>query len=164
MIHAKSGFTLIECLIYCALLGMLSIVVAQFFIGNYKQVKAYTKNSEQLIMINAAYDLLRSDVQLASILIRDWQVIEKGFICRSHNQCIGWQCKEDRLYRVTGIFDFNLHQWQDPTSALMAIGIQEFNVDLLKKESRILGVDISIQSGNCRLLQAKVPLLAGMVQ
>ena len=107
------AFTIIETVVYLALLTILLSVLSRVSFGIRQYALFITNNTERLIQRTVATDLIRRDIQAASInenerdderlVFVQYTIDKKGKIGHC---CVGYECKNGILWRYHGDYDF----------------------------------------------------------
>ena len=140
----RGGFSLTECMVYCCIMMFLSFFATEFFAKNYLQLASYTKRSNKLMSLYAAQDLWHHDIQQASDTITDWVQKPNELICKTIEADIGWHFHDNKLYRITGDYDFRHEHWNKKSKALVSNHVEHFNYWIEKKNNQVISVQSSI--------------------
>jgi len=121
------GFSLIECMVYCSILMILSVMTFTFIARITTTISQSNSRMQQALWLEAAHELLRADIQQASCNVNEWCVQEKNqFVCKGAQEWYGWRLKGENLYRMKGIYDCNAQQWLEKSESLVARHVQLF--------------------------------------
>jgi type II secretory pathway pseudopilin PulG len=133
MIMVKKGFSLIESLIYCCIMAILGVLVAQFFVKQSRFYMYMRMSQQRIMMLYAAQDLLVQDLQRADSSAEQWDTrYEHLLICGMGIDSYGWILKNTKLYRITGQYNFNTHSWHNKSTTLVADHITHFGYALVR--------------------------------
>lgn len=107
----RPGFSLIETLIYISLSSLFLVLLFQFSNDCYKRYKLNYKN---YLVSCAALDLISRDLKKINTIKK----VENNLIIFSTNaKDISWTIKNNKLYRIEGIFVNN--NWTDKIESLV---------------------------------------------
>ena len=113
------GFSLIECIVYCFLVSILSLLIFKFFIIHSSFFIETTHKQQQTVSLHALIDLLIRDIQLAHTLqIQSASGVQK-FVLESITSIV-WYLDNGRLYRAI-----------DKSTAVLAKDVKEFSINFL---------------------------------
>lgn len=157
MKHAP-GFSLIECLIYCALLAMISMLVFGYFTRQSYALGTFIAASEHSMEWSGALQILAADIVQADSSVAYWHISREEFIWRMRDCCVAWRWHENNLYRTKGVYDFTRQKWERKSSALIARHITAFAIQTQVKNGSITTVAISAES-NWHRYNREVPLM-----
>jgi hypothetical protein len=95
----------------------------------------------------AMHDLIVRDCEAASCALQDWHVHEQ-LVCKIQSECVGWECKKGKLYRIMGSYDFKRKEWQKKSQALIAQNVTLFDYQLHNNDQIAFAVSLRIAIGN----------------
>lgn len=145
MIRYAKGFSLIECLVYCVIASILSIMVFTFFNQTITKIHIFSVQEQEIVGQWSAQQLLRKDIQMANSQLSDWDILEKAFVCKIGTRCVGWQLKNGSLYRFKGDYDFLSHQWQKKSTALVIRNLHDFALAIQQNQRLIEAITYTLQ-------------------
>lgn len=155
------GFSLIECLIYAAIMGILSVLVFSSFNRTVLGMFNYSQKQHIIMAQSTVEHLLHNDIQKASADASHWKIDESWLICRQAHECIGWHTKNSSLYRCKGIYNFTTNQWSKIKNALIASDVRHFSAHVNAASGRILSAGYIFQIEDGRYCKT-VPLINGI--
>lgn len=136
----RHAFTIIEVLVYLALVIILFTILTHIVVGVRQSAVFVITNSERLIQRTISRDLIRRDVQAASINKDEWDkrhfvfiqytVDKKGKIGR---HSVGYECKDGILWRYHGHYDFDKHAWIKRVKSVVCKNVKTFE-EIWQKE------------------------------
>lgn len=122
----RRGFTLVQLLVYLALLTGLSLMVFGFAARTYRFILERTSLHQFKIRMAMAGDLVRRDLMLASFLPADWDVVHATFkqVTMTSDgalaeRWVGYQVDEKGLKRIDGIYNSGTQTWTEHSAALI---------------------------------------------
>lgn len=88
--------------------------------------------------VYATHDLLVRDICCASCESQLWvNMSPNSFVCRSNTATIGWELKKDKLYRISGSYNYLTKDWANKSWALVAQGVEQLSVTLAKTDNEV---------------------------
>ena len=96
----RNGFSLIETLIYIALLALLCLVAFSWVSKSAHSVSKITQTSKQLMMAQAILMRLAADVQMADAARAQWNVTDQELRLYHAKTPIIWRTDKNKLYRI----------------------------------------------------------------
>lgn len=130
----RSGFLLVEFLIYLALLSLLSLLLMNITVSTVFNDKRKLPTAALLSLLNS-FDLVAADIKKAPTLLSQWKKItEQELIWSSENEDIGWRLKKNILIRKHGVFDKYENHWIRYTKSVASAGIKALHFDIEKKQ------------------------------
>lgn len=148
MIHQK-GFSLVETVVYCAIMSILSLLVFQFMIRSYDHMRSVIISGKQIMAMQSIERRLVNDIQSAIADANKWDSSQKNsFVCQNCQESIGWELIEGNMYRISGVYDFTLHRWRSKSRALVGTQIDHFLYTLLFNAGLVIGVKYVLERGN----------------
>lgn len=148
---AREGFSLIECMIYCAIASYLSIMAFAFFNRTLGGVQLFSFQQQEMVSQWSIQQLLRKDIQMASADPNYWKLSSSSMVCRVDATCIGWYAQNGNLYRTKGNYDFSAGQWLKKSTALVAKGVNHFNLEIHQAQTSIEAVSYKLKMGKLNL-------------
>ncbi len=161
MINKNAGFSLIECLIYCAIACFLSMMAFTFFNRTFTSAMTFSRNQQEIVSAWSAQHLLRKDLQAALGSSLVWNE-SAGLVCKISQECVGWQMRNGMLYRIKGDYNFSTREWVKRSSALIAQKVTQFDVVIPNNPQNIEAVSYTIGIGKT-IWHQKVFLLQKVV-
>jgi hypothetical protein len=122
----------------------LSFFATEFFAKNYLQLASYINRSNKLMSLYAAQDLWNHDIKHASDMSNDWVQRPHELICKTIEADIGWHFHNNKLYRITGDYDFKYEHWNKKSNALVSNHVDHFDYWIEKKNNRVISVQSTI--------------------
>lgn len=148
---SAKGFSLIECLIYCAVASCLSVMAFAFFNRTITGVHLFANRQHEILGHWSAQQLLRKDIQMASAQAADWHIKNSVLICKVNGECIEWQLNNNNLYRSKGNYNFRSHQWEKKNTALVAKGVTYFEIVSAMNHQFITSISYDLAIGKITL-------------
>lgn len=108
------------------------------------QLTSYIKKNNKLVSLYAAQDVLAHDIMLADDDEMHWIEKTNELICKTIQADIGWHFKNNRLYRISGEYDFKCQTWNRKNTALIATHVNAFNYWLERKNKHVVSVQSNI--------------------
>ncbi len=149
--------TLLEIMLYCALLSMLILYVFRFYtmVHNFviQEGAAYDVVCRQAIAI----DLMRREILSASSKPAEWDdkknVFKKTYLDVKGNWTsisVGYTILKNRLYRIEGNYNFVQSLWVQKRSCCIGAGFEKIDWQLLRNEltNSIRGITVSYKCKN----------------
>lgn len=138
MNYVKKGFSLIECMVYLSLLTVLVPMVfvwlSSFSSSALKQNQLHT-----VIDLYLARDFIVQDIQKGSADIRQWKLTRTNYlIWNMGNDDIGWELRDNKLYRYSGQYDQKKDQWNVKSKSVIAQGITRFSTEIKQVTTGII--------------------------
>lgn len=148
MVHHK-GFSLIECLVYVLIVGLLANMLFMWVVRIQQTVYQQAKDQTVTVGIYSAQDLMARDLSMAPSAMSDWKVMS-GTQLIWHGPTIdtGWALEDGKLYRYEGHYSLENHSWSARAKSLVSDQIATCNFALVKqeKEKRIMAVTIVLNN------------------
>jgi len=126
----KQGFSLVEFLIYLTVSAMLMAGVFRFFNSAQSSFAHIKESSFIMNSMHNVSDMLRHDLMSAACQRESWHIAATEFVCQSAVQSVGWHTKNNRLYRVTGKYDFVGKRWQEKRKTIVAQQVKNFSIQI----------------------------------
>jgi len=150
----RSAFTLIELVVYMALLSVFSLMVFGFLSWAHQLLSKRVSLLTSGVSVAAALDVVRRDLMSGSANPTLWHgkacVMTKEFLDQRGSPtsvCVGWDLEKGRLRRIEGLYDFTHNRWGQRTFSTVAKGFKSFAMRpiLSKDRSRIVSVLIDYE-------------------
>lgn len=133
----SSGFSLIETLIYTALLAGLCIVAFSWVSNGMQSFAKINKKSEQVMLAQAILFRLAQDVQMADPMQTRWHCQDGQLSLYHINAHITWAKEKDKLYRI-----------QNKSKTLVGTQVEQFTHKLIKNGAHIKGIECTLAFGD----------------
>jgi prepilin-type N-terminal cleavage/methylation domain-containing protein len=137
----KKGFTLIECMVYAAVLSLFMVMVQRFFFNSYKSLITCTSKIKIINAISSARVLLARDLADSAGNQIDQPKINHYYWHNQQAHAIAWKIKDGFLRR---------YQWspgkQKPSSALIAQNISSLSITPVLHNAQLVGYEYTIKS------------------
>ncbi len=124
--NARRAFTLIELMIYLALLATLSLFVFSFSARTYRFIIDGTRAQQVFVRSVVTGDLIRRDLQIASPWPADWCVTKNIFKQLTMNASgnpielwVGYEVDDKGLKRREGVYCPTTGTWSECSVALV---------------------------------------------
>jgi type II secretory pathway pseudopilin PulG len=153
------GFTLIECLVYCAIASCLSMMIFTFFNRTVTGIRQFSAHQHDMVAQWSAQQLLHKDIQTANNEAINWDISASLFVCKIGTDSIGWHSDNHKLYRTKGIYDFIARRWLKKSVSLVAQNIERFDCAADQNQTIIEGVSYHLCLGTYQL-HKKIPLIS----
>jgi hypothetical protein len=146
MIHlrAKSheGYSLIECLVYCGIVGFFIMAFLPIVICLVGSVSRLININHDLISSCVAMDLFYRDLKQRSDSISILSSTSNSLMwhCGDHGMCIGWSVHDGNLVRTEGQYVEATKSWADSKQSVVCDGIITgvFSVDRSTYPAKVL--------------------------
>lgn len=133
----QSGFTLIETLLYAALLGYLAMVIFSWATHFASAINQAQKKSHNVMAIQTALLRLKADIQGADVAINRWSLDDNSMKLYCGDSAICWCQEKDRLYRI-----------ENKTKGLIATHITKFHCSLYATALQAQGIICTMEAGD----------------
>jgi hypothetical protein len=150
----RSGYFLIESLMYCVVLALLCSLLFSYSVQINKSLTAINTITHDYATLLAAHDVCIRDIQCGISDADKWYEGEDNMVIWSvGDEARCWWSTLTKIERIAGKFDFIHHRWSKSTKGLVA-QIDEAEVmieplaDELKKTIRIVDVAFFGESKN----------------
>jgi hypothetical protein len=121
-VHSKSaGMTIIESMIYCAILMWMSTLLAVLAYQYISSMKGLAVRCTAMTDIHLALDSIIKDVSQAVPEKNNWSIADNKIIFSAAGQHIGWFQQADKLLRFAGTYNKETGTWSDHGNSL-AVG------------------------------------------
>ena len=144
--NTHQGFSLIECLIYSAITGFLSILLFSFFNNVTSSIRLVSNRENDSLSLWSAHQLFCKDIQMADAQSNLWHKSSDGIVCKVGDACIGWQLRKNSVYRLKGDYDFSAQQWRRKSTALVVQNVKHFRVELHGQEKMVTAVRYELET------------------
>ena len=133
----RSGFSIIECLVYCFLFCLLCVLIFDWVGASQISLVKVHKKSECLLDEYSSMDSFAQDAMGASNNESDWKKIAPNeIIWQAHDGAIGWEWNGSSLYRITGRYTDS--QWTNATKSLVNNSLKQVNFSVHKNKKGIV--------------------------
>ena len=149
----KSAFTLIELLIYLALLTCLSLLTFSFSARTYRFMLERTRAHNLFIRSIISEDLIRRDLQLASLCPADWDAANRVFkqLTMDSNgipieRWVGYEVTGKGLHRREGFYAMQ-KGWGQSTVSLVDPQVEQLTLKPITRqlpELMVIAVTVEI--------------------
>ena len=129
----QKGFSLIETLMYVALLAILCLVAFSWVSKLGHTVAKINKTGKQVMMAHAIFARLAADIQMANSVKSHWDINSEQLSLYHANQHISWAKQKDKLYRI-----------QNKSKSLMGTGIIQFSIHAITHDMHITSIACSL--------------------
>lgn len=145
----QTGFSLIETIIYCAIMSILTLLVFQFMIRSHESIATLISSGKKIMSIYSIEQRLIADIQSAQADPSKWDTIKNdSFVCQNCKESIGWELIQGNLYRISGIYDFALHYWRSKSRALVGTHIDQFTYMQNRNSSGMIALEYVLKHEN----------------
>jgi type II secretory pathway pseudopilin PulG len=147
----RPGFTLIEFLVYVALLSWLSYMASHLMISFVAAVRDGARLATAQAQALLAFDLLVRDLRSAPATIHAWKKITADTGCSEliwaseQGGDIGWAVEKGKLMRTTGNYRSQDKQWHSRRRVVATESIQKFCVSLQKENDHVVAVSCTVE-------------------
>lgn len=132
-----AGHSLLTLLVYSALLSGVAVAIMPYTIHVLTAIKNHQETTRLCIQRAIALDSLAYDIQTASGLCDDWQMIPSSqLIMRCHEHYIGWVIEQKNLVRIEGVYDATYKKWHAHTKSFITTGIDQLQITLHKDSTQ----------------------------
>ena len=138
-----AGISLVECIIYCVLWAVLSVLVFSFFSMHSQKFLNVTHQGQAYMLLYSTSSLLERTISMANPALAYWDTTQ-GLIFRTSKGDIGWNIKDQKLYQTVGTYDFIRHHWTKKSATLIAMHVTKFNYQPIIHHDYIKSVSASI--------------------
>lgn len=129
----RNGFSLIETLIYTALLALLCLIAFSWVNKSAHSVSKITQTTKQLMMAQAILMRLASDVQMADAARAQWNATDQELRLYHAKTPIIWRTDKNKLYRI-----------ENKSKALIGTEIIQFTHIPIKEGARTVGIKCTL--------------------
>lgn len=151
-VHPGSAFTLIELLIYLALLTCLSLLAFSFAARTYRFMLERTRVHNLFVRSIIAQDLIRRDLQLASLSPADWDVAHNIFkqLTLDDNgkpieRWVGYEVSGKGLARREGFYT-RLKGWGQSTVSLVDQQVEQLTLKpIMRQFPELMVVAVTVE-------------------
>jgi type II secretory pathway component PulJ len=152
--NQPKGFSLIEVLVYGALLSLIVFVMMHLWSFLQTHHRVLLRAQKDFFETVCALYTLSRDIARAHpsqaywsekpyLIMRITSLAQKG---ADEEQAIGWRLKGHNLYRIHGSYDFQKRAWNRKQSVLMAHNVELFMTRLIHDNLHIKGVRCTCKS------------------
>lgn len=127
----RSGFMLIEFLVYLLLFSIITLAATGMVARLWIPTMHYTKKQTCRIDLITAYDCLSYDIKKAKSERKFWKMINPNcLIFPVSEQDVGWLVQNGNLVRIEGTFNMKEGMWSNPVKSLIVKDIQSIAFDV----------------------------------
>ena len=142
----QKAFSLLECLIYIVILGILSILIFRFFVACDQQCKWWARQGQELMVLYATSDLLAHDIKKANSNVTQWNCVSSDkMILQCSNETIEWFLHKSNLYRIKGNYDYAQQNWLQKRQSLVAAQVKNFQYKIVTYDNSVIAVEIVLE-------------------
>ncbi len=146
MIHlrakSREGYSLIECLVYCGIVGFFIMAFLPIVIRLAGSVSRLVNINHDLISSCVATDLFYRDLKQRSDSIHILSSSSNTLIwrCGDHGMCIGWIVRDGNLVRTEGQYVEETKSWANSKQSIVCDGVITgvFSVDRSTYPTKVL--------------------------
>lgn len=154
----KRGFTLIECMVYVALVGVLSACAIHCVLQHYGAISQSIARSMRCSACYLARDLLVRDIRMAQNSAAHWHMPSSHYVVwRTHATDIGWEHKDDRLIRYEGHYNPAERKWHAIKKSTALMPIKNASFALEQRNDIIHALNFSLQENAHALMGCAHP-------
>ncbi len=140
-----SGFVLIECLCYLAIICVLMGVMFPCVVSMHKNVVQALAMQALILDTHAALDFIARDISHTDNAKKAWKRTEDELILHIGNQDIGWVKQQNNLVRISGMYKTADRSWTIREKSLVLEHVKQVAYQAHEKDGFIACVDIDIQ-------------------
>jgi len=136
--NKREGFSIVECLVYCALFCLLCILIFNFAITSQVSLRRLDASTMKTLDLYGALDSFALEAMAAPSRAEHWnKITEHELIWQTNENDIGWSWEKGSLYRTTGTHTKGI--WHGVTKNLVSAGLSQvqFIVKRNKKKNPI---------------------------
>lgn len=127
--QAQKGISIIECLVYCALLTLLATVSFNWIFKTHTIIKEQNSKNNQTIGLGAVSDFIIRELRAAPSLKTSWKKIESHEIIWTQGDFdIGWTYEKGQLIRYQGKYSQDLDQWSEKSKSIISSAIKKLDI------------------------------------
>jgi Tfp pilus assembly protein PilV len=126
----RSGFSLVETLIYASLLAALCIVAFSWMNNSIQSFAKINKRSQQVMMAQTILSRLACDIQMAEASASRWLSDGNELRLYHNNRLISWRQEKDKIYRI-----------ENRSKALIGTQVVQFSHKLLMQNNQTNAVE-----------------------
>lgn len=160
----RSGFVLIEFIVYLAILVSCVLLGAQLVLTSRSLVHRLVLLSDSTLSTYAAVDLFVRDVHTAHRNGQWYQPDRTLLIWQVEQHAVGWSfnAQKKRILRTIGDFDWKKQVWKKHTRALVLEQVVSVNIEPVMRQDKHEGVKIMIECFGTKKVQAVAMIKNGM--
>jgi hypothetical protein len=129
MKHVRSGFSLIEFLLYFVLMTMMVMLTMDWIVSCHVRVANISRMCTEYIALTAAHDLVMRDLACAHVDNAYWKKITPtGAIWSVGQNDIGWEVCDTILMRHQGLYDAERDAWLTVHSYKVADAVKRLTI------------------------------------
>lgn len=129
----RSGFSLIETLIYASLLAALCVVAFSWMNNSMQNFVKINKKSQEVMIAQAIFSRLAFDIQMADPAESRWYCQDGQLSLYHTNAHVTWRLEKDKLYRI-----------ENKAKALIGTHVAQFTHKLITQGKQIKGVQCAL--------------------
>lgn len=137
--HVTKGFSLLECMVYCA--GMVTVItiLCYFFTRMHGVYVKQYRFANYITWLYSVQEFIRADLEQAPIALSKWKkLMPSELIFTSGARDIGWTVKKGQLRRIIGHYDIQTQRWISKHSSLVIDKVTKVSFAPLKTEQEIV--------------------------
>lgn len=154
---AKSGFILLNLLVYCLVLGFMLI-----FFGRAIELVVKSGNTLRALDVKvelfSALSIIERDIKKTGIKVISNRVSHNNIHDKNHKPTIvfsfnqndklifcGWEVKDSKLRRIDGLYSVQKERWINRRKInVMAQNIKSFNAMEIRMKKNVVGISLEI--------------------
>ncbi len=119
--RAKSGLTIIECLVYLSLLSFIATASMALITHLWQAGLQQMRKEQSMLVLYSAYDSIAQDLHAAPQEKNAWKVTSSNMIIwQQDKEDIGWIIDKKSLLRITGTYNKKSKKWSKKQTSLVA--------------------------------------------
>jgi hypothetical protein len=128
VMNKKAGITLIEGMLYCAVLSWMASFFAILIFHYMRDLKGLTVRCSRMADVHLAFDTITRDISLAAPERVTWVMMDKdALLFKTTTDYVGWFCQDNTLVRYAGSYNTHTNSWGDHGKSLVLDAIQAIN-------------------------------------
>lgn len=157
------GFSLIEFCMYL-LLVMIIVTISFKWLSTISGTAKKQGALDALIDLHLARDLMVVDIRQGTINPKQWKNEGSRLLWNVADSTVCWECRDEKLFRITGKYQSKTDQWNNKKQAVVAQGITNFSAQLSAGvDDTIHKVVVTISTKQSECVVAAFPLVARKV-
>lgn len=155
----RTGFTILELLIYLTLFALISTATIRFIVTLWQTCRDQEKKQASLIQLSAAHDLLMRDLQMAPAEKNKWKIRSGSALIWSQEATkdIGWLNQNDSLVRIEGVYNAKKGVWQKKIKSLVLPSATKIQF-ACHEDNQIICIDFVIADAHHTMENTCMPL------
>lgn len=155
----KSGFFLLEFLVYFSLFSLVSVLLMQFIVTKTIWLSEFTSKQQKQMQLYSALDVFERELKKAPDAKKEWIIKSDSIIWHDVNEkCdIGWCVQNNAFYKIKGTFDIKEEVWKQSHRFLLSDWVNNVTFVVhekkIGKKERVDAVTCTIRSGNRSILK-----------